>query len=252
MRRLCHIAAGLLWLLTLDASARIGTLRTLTGALNDVDVTFSPPSGLMLNLKGGGTALIPLASLVSARFESNTAHATNALHQWVLFRNGSILPAQLVRGSTTEFYLEYRALKFKPALLDVAGVLYQPGDHGQWPELQTGRTGVALKNGDFMDGTLRDLDNAHVGLNTVLFGYRQLPMDKTVAAVVLRALLPTSVRYQLRLADGSVYGSKAVPAMAAGEIFIVADPVLGEIRIPFNAVVEFKTLPAATPPANAR
>ena len=245
MRRLCHIAAGLLWLLTLDASARIGTLRTLTGALNDVDVTFSPPSGLMLNLKGGGTALIPLASLVSARFEPNAALATNALHQWVLFRNGSILPAQLVRGSTTEFYLEYRALKFKTATLDVAGVICQPGEPGQWPEFQAGRTGVALKNGDFMDGTMRDLDNTHIGLNTVLFGYRQIPMDKDVAAVVLRALMPAAGRYQLRLHDGSVYSSRILPAMTAGEMFIIVDPVLGETRIPFNAVVEFRTLPAA-------
>ena len=246
MRRLLSIVVSLL-LLVLDATARTGTLRTLTGAVYEGNVTLNPSGGLLINLNGGGTATIPLAFLVNAKFATGTLPATNSIHRWVVFRNGSVLPALLVRGSETEIYLEGRGVKFKASPLDVAGVICRPGDPGQWPAFQTGRTGVALKNGDFMDGTLRDLDNSHVGLNTVIFGYRKIPMDKDVAAIVLRALTPSAVRYQLRLTDGSVYGSKLLPAMAADDVFVIADPVLGETRVPFNAILEFKILLPAVP-----
>ncbi len=245
MRQLCSIVAILLGLLALDAAARTGTIRTLTGAVYEGNITLSPLGGLSININSGGTALIPLAFLVNAKLAPSALPATNSIHRWVVFRNGSVLPALLVRGSESEIYLEGRGVKLKPAPLDVAGVICQAGEPDQWPAFKTGRTGVALKNGDFMDGTFRDLDSSSVGLNTVLFGYRRLPLEKDVAAVVLRALSPSAVRYQLRTADGAVYGSKLLPAMAANDTLVIADPVLGETHVPFSAVVEFKTLPAA-------
>jgi len=245
MRRLGYIAVGGLALLALDVAARPGTLRTLTGGTYEGDVTFSPLGGLMVNLTGGSTALVPLAFLVHAQFPPSATVALNPSNRWVVFRTGSVLPVQIVHGTETEFQLECRGVKFKPSPLDVAGIICQPGDPGQWPAFQTGRTGVALKNGDFMDGTIHVMDNSHVNLNTVIFGARKIPIDKAVAAVVLRALTLSAVRYQLRLADGSVYGSKLVPALAAGDAFVIADSILGETRVPFTSVIEFKTLPGA-------
>lgn len=244
MYRLLSIAVGLLLLLAFDASARTGTLRTLTGAVYEGNVTLSPLGGLLINLNGGGTAMIPLAFLVNAKFEPSAMPATNSIHRWVVFRNGSVQPVLLVRGTESEIYLEGRGLKFKASPLDVAGIICQPGNPSQWPSFNTGRTGVALKNGDFMDGTFHDMDNSYVGLNTVIFGYRRILLDRDVAAVVLHALMPAVVRYQLYLADGSVYGSKILPAMTAGDMFVIADPVLGETHVPFNTILEFKILPA--------
>ena len=239
------IAVGLRCLLGPAATARTGSVRLLTGTVYEGNITISPLGGLMVNLTGGGTALVPLAFLVSARFDDvGATPATNGINRWVVFRNGSVLPALTVKGAESGFQLEARSVKLKISPLDVAGVVCQPGDIGQWPALLAGRTGVALKNGDFMDGTFRDLDNGQVGLTTVIFGYRKILLDQNVAAIVLHAPLLSAVRYQLRLIDGSVYGSKLLPALAAGDALVIADPVLGEVRVPFNSLVEFKTLPA--------
>ena len=243
MRRAWHIAVGIAWLLACNVQARPGTVHTRDGTEHKGDIILSPLGGLLVNLLGSGTALVPLANLASARFEATTSPATNAAYRFIVFRNGSILPARIENATATVFLLESHGAKFKASALDVAGILNQPIDPSQLPALVSGRTGVVLRNGDFIDGEFLGYDSGRVSISTVIFGIRKVDMDKDGRAVVLRAVPPNASRYYIRTIDGSAYCSKAIPSIGAGDVLVVADPLLGESRVPFNDVLEIRTAP---------
>ena len=244
MRRFCTLAVGIAWLLAGDVQARHGSVRTQDGLLHEGNVVLSPLGGLLVSLLSGGSALVPVANIANARFDGTTSPITNAAYRFIVFRNGSILPARIERATVTFFFLESGGTKLKASVLDVAGVLSQQRDPSQVPALTSGRTGVALRNGDFIDGDFLSCDGSQVAINSVIFGVRRVDLDKDGSAVVLRALPPNASRYQIRTVNGSVYCSKQAPAIGAGDVLVVADPLLGETRVPFHEVLEIRTAPA--------
>ena len=79
----------------------------------------------------------------------------------------------------------------------------------------TGRTGVVLANGDFIEGDVSAINlsrgkdglQGKVLVTSVVFGPTEFEVAK-IAAVVLRDVTPSTARYQIRTTDGSVlYGN---------------------------------------------
>ena len=239
------MAVGLAWLLAGSVQARPGVVHTRTGGTYQGDVTPSPhEQAWQVTLPGGGTALVPLADLADVQFEPGTNAPAHGADRFIIFRNSAIpVPATSVRAMPTELQLDSDGEKMKVSTLDVAGILFQPGDPGQFPALKTGRPGVVLRNGDFMDGEFRGLDGGAVVLSSVLFGLRRLEIGKEAVAVVFHALPPNAARYQLRTTAGRVFCAAALPQMVDGNCLLVADPVLGDSRVPFSDIREFRTAP---------
>ena len=220
-------------------------VRTRDGGTYQGDVTLSPAEkGLLVALAGGGSALVPLADLVSARFDAGTNTAADAADRFIVFRNSAVpLPAVIQRATTTDLELASAGRTFKVSTLDVAGILFQPGVPSQFPALLAGRPGVALRNGDFIDGEFQGFDGPRVVLSTVIFGIRRIEINKAAVAVVLHALTATAARYQVRTTAGGVFCSQLPPTIIDSDKRRVADPVLGDSPVPFNTVLEINRLP---------
>ena len=99
MRRFGFIAMGIFGLLTLDVQARSGTVRTLDGIVHEGNVILSPIGGLLVTLADGRTALVPVANIANAKFDSPANGFTNVTYRYIVFRNGSVLPARIERAT---------------------------------------------------------------------------------------------------------------------------------------------------------
>jgi len=243
MRRFGFIAMGIFGLLTLDVQARSGTVRTLDGIVHEGNVILSPIGGLLVTLADGRTALVPVANIANAKFDSPANGFTNATYRYIVFRNGSVLPARIERATAEGLTLESFGKKLTVSILDVAGILNQPGNPNQIPAFANGRLGALLRTGDFIDGEFSGGDNSRVSISTILFGPRRLDWDKDCKAVILRALPENASRYYVRLANGITLASKAAPGIGAGDGLVVLDSILGESRVQFNEILEIRTPP---------
>ena len=245
MSRSVFLILGLIALLVSNVYARTGRLRTLDGTMHEGNIILSPLGGLLVTLANGGTSLVPLANLASAQFDvAGSGTLTNTACRFIVLRNGSVLPAVIERTSPTELFLSDQGAHFKVAILDIAGILTRPGNPSQISAFQTGRAGVVLQNGDFMDGEFRGLDSPRVAtISTVLFGNRRVELGKEATGIVLRAVATKSSRYQVLTVRGGAFCSKAVPAVGSGDVLIIIDPLLGENRVPFNDIREITTTP---------
>ena len=245
MRCSSYLAVGIIGgLLAGAVQARPGIVRTRAGGTYQGGVTWSlPDQGVWVELPSGGKALVSLVDLASALLEP--APNPPPSDWFIVFRSSAIpVPVAMGRATAAELQLESGGAKFKVATLDLAGILFQAADPSQIPALQTGRPGVVLRTGDFIDGEFRGFDGQQVVLHTVLFGIRRLLIGKEAVAVVLHALPSSVARYQVRTSTGRVFCSPTLPTMVAGDRLLVTDPVWGENRVPFDDVLEIRTAPA--------
>ena len=246
MRCSSYLAVGIIGgLLAGAVQARPGIVRTRAGGTYQGGVTWSlPDQGVWVELPSGGKALVSLADLASALFEPAPNPTTPATDWCIVFRSSAMaVPVAIGRATAAELQLESGGAKFKAATLDLAGILFQAAEPSQISALQTGRPGVILRTGDFIDGEFRGFDGQQVVLNSVLFGIRRLLIGKEAVAVVLHALPSPAARYQVRTSTGRVFCSPTLPTLVAGDRLLVADPVWGENRVPFDDVLEIRTAP---------
>lgn len=246
MSRAGFLVFGIAWLLAASAvPARTGIVRTRAGGTYQGEVTLSPRDhGVLVALAGGGLALVPIIDLASAGFEAGSNVPALPFDRWIVFRNSAMpVPVAILAATPTELQLDSGRAKFKVATLDVAGILFQPGDPSLFPALPAGRPGVVLRNGDFIDGEFFGFDGSQVLVSTVLFGIRRLVIHKEAVAVVLHALPPQGARYQVRSAAGRVFCSSTPPTVLDADRLLVVDPVQGATRLQFDDVLEIRTAP---------
>lgn len=123
----------------------------------------------------------------------------------------------------------------------VARLQFQPIDD---PELlPTGRAGVLLASGDFVDGEFQCISNNRVVLGSVLFGQRKFELDRKVAAIVLRDPQSAPLPFEVKTLDGSHWRARSL-AIEAG-VLKVETPLAGTRRIPSGEIREISRLPLA-------
>lgn len=116
----------------------------------------------------------------------------------------------------------------------VARIQFQPLDD---PELlPTGRSGVLLASGDFIDGEFQCVSNNRVVLGSVLFGQRKFDLDRKVTAVVLRDSHPQPAPFEVKMLDGSLWRARSVTVESGA--LKVETPLTGPWRIAADEIRE--------------
>jgi hypothetical protein len=138
--------------------------------------------------------------------------------------------------SATESAIRFKGIfSARPLpLAKVSHIIVKPLTAELAAAIPKGRTGVLLKNRDFIDGEFAGIQNGQLKIGSVLFGTRTFDLAKDVLAVVLRAreLLPW--RYTVVARDGTVlYGSAL--AISPGQIAFAAAI---EYRLPLSELIE--------------
>lgn len=77
------------------------------------------------------------------------------------------------------------------------------------------RSGVLLKNRDFIDGEFAGIEKGRLKIGSLLFGNRSFDLAKDVVAVVLRGREPPPARISITSRDGTVIHGSAIAIEAA-------------------------------------
>jgi hypothetical protein len=122
--------------------------------------------------------------------------------------------------------------------VNVARIVLRPVPIKHRGRLEAGRSGVLLRNGDFIEGEFQSLKEDWLVLNSILLGVKVYGLDEVMALVLARIKKPTkSSRFELILENGSLFHVRGFK-VDEGRV-TVDDPTVGKMKIPlieFNAM----------------
>jgi hypothetical protein len=121
----------------------------------------------------------------------------------------------------------------------VATVRFQPPSPRQAARFASGRIGVLLVTGEFVDGECRGIRGSKVTLSSVPLGLCRYDVNSEVVALVLRKRMMTARHpFEVRTADGSRWLALEVSFEPQG--VLLREPALGLRRIPAHEIIEFR------------
>jgi hypothetical protein len=156
----------------------------------------------------------------------------------ILTTGGTFLACEpfLIEDSFVRYNRNNREQKIP--LNDVARLLYKPllVDHAE--KIPAGGAGALLGSGDFVEGEIKSVRDAHVSVSSVLFGLKRIHFNDDLTAVVLRDAKPESTPLLVTARDGSIYRAKSLHE-EKGEA-VIDDASLGSVRVPVGTLASIK------------
>jgi len=179
-----------------------------------------------------------LSPITTAPAEEPPPERGPAFPAGVFLLNGTIIAAPIQSANESSIRFQGVLAKQTLPLTKVARIYVKPLTDDLAAMLPKGRSGVLLKNGDFIDGDFVAIENGKLKLGTVLFGTRSYDFAKDVVAIVLRGNDPTPWRCSISARDGTVLYGNSISvepprmAMKAATEFSIAPSDLLEVACP--------------------
>ena len=227
------------------AVVRAGSIETFDGVITTGAVTFD--TGLFVIKPTDGPAVkIDPAEVLRAQVSS--AQPGDNMMPGVILRNG----VRIAGGFSA---LTEPKVKFDRYIIvvpggEIAWVIYQPFAAKFAATAPTGKTGALLAGGDFFEGTVKGADDKEAKLMNPVFGPRTYTAhNREFAALILRDPRPLVAQYEVRAADGSLFGSDALTLDKAG--VTLKHPLYDGVQIEHKNVVEIRAGSARYQPLTA-
>ena len=184
-------------------------------------------------------AIVPRSQLFPSKpTVPRSAASDDRVPPGVLLRNGTFIVGNIERGTETSFELGGLFKGSPVSTLNVARIHLQPLAKSALAKLQSGRAGVLLAKGDFMEGDFRGLDGGELRITSILFGSRKYDARKEILAVVLRDSVTAPAPFEVQLLDRSLLlGTSA--ELRRDELYL-QDATFGAVSIPSSHIVQFK------------
>ena len=135
----------------------------------------------------------------------------------VLLTSGSFLAGGVDFINPNEGSMTHSGTAFSLPPDKVAAVVADPVSARQIAEVST-KQGVILKNGDFLEGDLQNMQGSYVQINSIVLGPLTYYGD-SVRTCVLHPVKPAPAAYEIRLKDGSILRASGMVS-ANGKIAI--------------------------------
>jgi regulation of enolase protein 1 (concanavalin A-like superfamily) len=104
--------------------------------------------------------------------------------------------------------------------------------------LPSGKPGVLLRNGEFIESECRSLQDGVLQVSSVLLGLRRFDVEGEVAALLLRKPEARPAGVAVRTLDGSIWLGQVI-GLGEGEV-LVQDAALGLCRLPVYDLAEVR------------
>jgi hypothetical protein len=153
--------------------------------------------------------------------------------------SGSMQIGYIASMDDTAIHFEGELLKTPVSKSTVATVRFQSLPGRLAAMLNTGRFGVLLTSGEFIDGDCRKIEEGKVILSSVPLGLCRFDINSEVIALVLRKRSTQPWHpYRVQTVDGSVWLAMEVSLEREG--LLLREPSLGVKRIPLHEVLELQ------------
>jgi hypothetical protein len=154
----------------------------------------------------------------------------------LLLRDGSMVVADIRRADDTAVKFQALGREMTVPTSHVARILYRALTEEAASRIPSGRTGVVLSNGDFIDGDVAIRDG-NVNVSSVLFGARRFNTYDQTTAVILREAATEPGRSKVRATDGTVVHASGIiiergkfrVSDGGGNVFSLAEDQVVEI-----------------------
>jgi hypothetical protein len=147
--------------------------------------------------------------------------------QW---RNGSVSAGRVLglkeKGTIVEWTDLAGKVQKTPAD-QISRLLFAPMLEDERLRIPTGRTGVLLKGGDFVEGEIARASASDIAINSVIFGIQVFNPRENVIAVVLSDIEPSKALYEVTTADGSIH--RATSMVAREEDVVIDTSTAGKL-----------------------
>ncbi len=152
--------------------------------------------------------------------------------------NGTTLVGNLKSINSKEIILSVEKKEFTVPLVSVGKVLFRNVPEEFKDVVNSGRSGVLLRNGDFIDGEVKEVDEDIVSLYSTLLGVRRLSIRLNVVAMVLGK--PKLARPDVKIITR--YGSeiKGSSIKFEQENIKLKEEILGEVEFPYRDLAEIE------------
>lgn len=177
---------------------------------------------------GQGRAVVDSVSLIpgTAGSTGSLTEAEFSINEGAVLKTGATHAGAIASADDGSVVLTRGNDTVKLATTDVAQLVLD----GAIPQAATGRTGVLLRKGDFVEGEVTTFNLSRAGtaglqgqitVTSVLFGPVQVAAPDA-AVVYMRDVRPSDARYEIRTSDGSRVFANAIEFHKTG---VVADAV---------------------------
>lgn len=156
----------------------------------------------------------------------------------IFLLNGTTLVGNLKSITSKEIVLSVEKKDFKVPLVNVGKVLFRNVPEELKEVISSGRSGVLLRNGDFIDGEVKEVDEDIVSLYSTLLGIKRLSIRLNVVALVFKKTRSTKSDVKIVTKYGSeIRGSNI---QFEKETFKLKEEILGEIEFSYKDLVEIE------------
>ena len=209
-----------------------GAIRFVAGETSDLELETMAPARLLWSSPSEAKAVIPETNLLPSRKAPEILSPTGPNHllpAGVLLRNGSFVACR-VESIEDESVRCSSLLKGKSIpLQEVARIVCQPLPPALTSRVSSGRPGVLLANGDFVEGAFVGMEGTRITISSVLLGLRTYDTPRQAIAVIIREADQTPPPCEIHLRDQSVLFATDVE-LHPGEI-ILADKLFAGVRV---------------------
>ena len=226
-------------------AARAGTIETFDGTVTTGSVTLDTGLFVIKPVDGPAVKIDP-AEVLHAQVSS--ALPGDNMVPGVVLRNGSRIAGGF--GALTDALVKFERYKIAVPGGEIAWIIYQPFATKFAATAPLGKTGALLAGGDFFEGTVKAADDKTAKLMNPVFGPRTYTTgNREFAALILRDPRPLAAQYEVRAADGSVFGADALTLDKTG--VTLRHPLFDGVQIEHKNLVEIRAGSARYQPLTA-
>jgi PA14 domain len=148
----------------------------------------------------------------------------------VLLVDGSFVGRRVHSADGTRVRFSNAASEPALSTVNVARVYFHGPSADQIKSFESGRTGLLLRNGDFIDGEIRQIADGTVSISSILFGLKKVGMDKALAAALRDPVPPRRpATFEICTQDGSRF--QASQLAVEKNALVLQDPILAGFKI---------------------
>ncbi len=181
-------------------------------------------------------------------FSTGAAAMPTTLKRGLMLRSGTLLAdAEIARADDSAVrYSKAERRDVSISLVNVARIIFRDLTPESAAKIPEKRPGVLLKNGDFVEGTLRAYRDGRIELSSVLFGLQRFDANNQVQALILNDPEPRKGELIILTTDNSVYIARSVKIES--DRLVVEDSAGGAFTLSRSGIAEIAAGPGRLEP----